>query len=384
MRRLSLVAALFLALCGAVSAASLPPGFSETFVAGLSSPTAIAVAPDGRVFVCEQGGDLRVIKNGALLPTPFVSIVVDDFWERGLLGVAFDPNFVTNQYVYVYYTVPGNPAHNRVSRFTANGDVAVNGSELPILDLPNAGPGNHNGGALHFGLDGKLYIAVGDNATSSNAQTLTNPFGKILRINSNGSIPPDNPFVGQAGARGEIWVLGVRNPFTFGVQPFTGRIFINDVGGAAWEEINDEAKGANYGWPECEGDCNPPDPEFTDPVYFYSQTTGACAIAGGAFYNPQVPQFPAEYTGDYFFADYCGDWIKRIDTVTLAVTTFATGLSSPVDVQTDFEGNLYYLERGTSNPNGRMYKVVYTGSAAPVITENPQNQLRSVGSTATF
>src|SRR5262245_55862689 len=119
MRRLGLAAALLLACCGTVSAASLPAGFSESFVGGLTDPTAMAIAPDGRLFVCEQGGDLRVIKNGALLPTPFVSIGVDALLERGLLGVAFDPNFVTNQYVYVYYTVPGSPPHNRVSRFTA-------------------------------------------------------------------------------------------------------------------------------------------------------------------------------------------------------------------------------------------------------------------------
>ncbi|MET0619776.1 MAG: PQQ-dependent sugar dehydrogenase, partial [Thermoanaerobaculia bacterium] len=125
MRRLTIATALFLAIGARVRAATLPSGFSETFVSGLSSPTAMAIAPDGRLFVCEQGGDLRVIKNGALLSTPFVSITVDDFFERGLLGVAFDPNFVTNKYVYVYYTGPGNPPHNRVSRFTANGDVAV-------------------------------------------------------------------------------------------------------------------------------------------------------------------------------------------------------------------------------------------------------------------
>ena len=384
MRRRSLGAALFLALAGtaaAVFAATLPPGFSETFVGGLSNPTAMAVAPDGRIFVCEQSGALRVIKNGALLGTPFVTLTVDDAGERGLLGVAFDPNFVTNQYVYVYYTVPGTPAHNRVRRYTANGDVAQTGSQVNLLDVDDlSGATNHNGGALHFGLDGKLYIAVGDNATSGNAQVLTNLKGKLLRINSDGSIPPDNPFVGQAGARGEIWALGLRNPFTFGVQPFTGRIFINDVGSTQFEEINDEARGANFGWPDCSGDCQPPDPDYTDPLYFYTHAGGACSIAGGAFYNPEVPQFPADYTGDYFFADYCGDWIKRLDTVSLVVTGFATGISSPVDLQTDYEGNLYYLARGT----GRVYEVVYTGSAAPVITENPESQLRSVGSTATF
>src|SRR5205823_10758608 len=124
-----------------------------------------------------------------------LSLNVDSSGERGLLGVAFDPQFATNHYVYVYYTVPGTPAHNRVSRFTANGDVAVPGSEVPILDLnPLSTATNHNGGAIHFGLDGKLYIGVGENAQPSNSQSLDTLLGKVLRINPDGSIPPDNPF----------------------------------------------------------------------------------------------------------------------------------------------------------------------------------------------
>jgi glucose/arabinose dehydrogenase len=363
-------------------AASLPPGFTETFYGGLSNPTAIALAPDGRIFVCQQTGQLRVIKNGALLPAPFVTLTVDSANERGLLGVTHDPAFATNQYVYVYYTVPGSPAHNRLSRFTANGDVAAAGSETILLELDNlSSASNHNGGALHFGGDGKLYIAVGDNATGSNAQTLSNLHGKVLRLNADGSIPPDNPFFGTASGKNRaIWALGLRNPFTFGVQPGTGRIFINDVGENTDEEINEGLAGANYGWPTCEGDCVPHNPLFTDPFYFFPHTGGACSIAGGDFYDPQVPQFPVQYVGDYFFADYCGGWIKRIDTATEVVTDFATGISSPVDLHVDFDGNLYYLARG----NGRVYKVSYTGNPAPAITQDPESQTASVGSTATF
>jgi glucose/arabinose dehydrogenase len=147
-------------------------------------------APDGRLFVCLQTGQLLVIKNGALLANPFVSLTVDSFGERGLLGIAFDPNFASNQFVYVYHTVPGTPAHNRVSRFTANGDVAAVGSETAILDLDNLSDAtNHNGGAIHFGPDDKLYVAVGENANAANAQTLSNRLGKVLRINADGSIP---------------------------------------------------------------------------------------------------------------------------------------------------------------------------------------------------
>jgi hypothetical protein len=222
---LAVTGCLFLAAaCAGVEAATLPAGFSETLVTnGLSSPTSMDFAPDGRLFVCLQGGQLRVIKNGSLLPTPFVSLTVNSAGERGLLGVAFDPNFATNNFVYVYYTATSPAIHNRVSRFTANGDVAVAGSELVLLDLENLGATNHNGGAIHFGPDAKLYIAVGENAVPSNSQTLTNRLGKFLRINSDGSIPTDNPFFNTAtGVNRSIWALGLRNPFTFAFQPGTG------------------------------------------------------------------------------------------------------------------------------------------------------------------
>src|SRR5713226_8476517 len=185
---------LFSGVLLAAVAATLPTGFVETQIAsGLSSPTAMEFAPDGRLFVCLQGGNLRVVKNGALLPAPFVTLTVDSAGERGLLGVAFDPNFAANNFVYVYYTATTPATHNRLSRFTANGDVAVGGSEQTILDLNSLSSAtNHNGGAIHFGPDGKLYIGVGENANASNAQTLNNLLGKILRINADGSIPADN------------------------------------------------------------------------------------------------------------------------------------------------------------------------------------------------
>ena len=146
---------------------TLPTAFTETQVAGgLASPTAMQFAPDGRLFICEQGGRLRVVKDGALLPAPFLTVTVNSSGERGLLGVAFDPAFTTNHFVYVYYTVP-SPAHNRISRFTANGDVAVAGSEHVIFELDNLSAAtNHNGGALAFGPDGKLYSAVGRTRTA--------------------------------------------------------------------------------------------------------------------------------------------------------------------------------------------------------------------------
>ena len=336
-------------------AATVPPGFTDSLVAaGLTNPTAMAFAPDGRIFVCEQGGALRVIKNGVLLATPFLTVTVDSSGERGLLGVAFDPNFFSNQLVYVYYTATTPTVHNRISRFTATGDVAMGGSEIVVMDLNDLSTAtNHNGGAIHFGIDGNLYVAVGDNANGNNAQSLSTRLGKMLRISSSGSIPLDNPFFNQTtGDNRAIWALGLRNPFTFSFKPGGGRMFINDVGENTWEEINDGIAGSNYGWPTCEGLCNPPNASFRDPIFAYANDAQTCAITGGAFYNPQVIQFPSNYVGNYFFADFCGGWIKTLDpAMGNAVAGFATGISFPVDLQVSADGFLYYLARGAGSVN---------------------------------
>ena len=364
-----------------INAATLPAGFSETQISGLASPTAMEFAPDGRLFVCLQGGNLRVIKNGALLATPFVSLSVDSNGERGLLGIAFDPNFAANSFVYVYYTVPSTPRHNRVSRFTANGDVAQPGSEFVLLELDNLSTAtNHNGGAIHFGSDGKLYIAVGDNANGSNSQTLNNLLGKMLRINSDGSIPSDNPFFNTAtGKNRAIWALGLRNPFTFAFQPGTTRMFINDVGENTWEEINDGIATSNYGWPTTEGPTS--NPAFRSPLFFYGHGTGpttGCAIAGGTFYNPPVVQFPSSFVGKYFFADLCSGWIRVFDPIAGTAAGFASGVSSPVDLKVAEDGSLYYLAIGSSS----VFRV--TLNTAPTISAQPLDQTVPLGQTATF
>ena len=349
----------------ALSAAStLPPGFTERLVAsGLVNPTAMAIAPDGRLFICQQGGQLRVVKDGVLLATPFVTLTVSSAGERGLLGVAFDPAFESNRFVYVYYTATTPTIHNRVSRFTAAGDVAASGSEVVLMDLETLGATNHNGGAIHFGVDGKLYVAVGENAVGSNSQTLANRLGKMLRINANGTIPSDNPFFDEAsGVNRSIWALGLRNPFTFSIQPLTGRIFINDVGQGAWEEINDGLAGANYGWPATEGPTT--DPRFVTPFHAYDRRgTGECAIAGGAFYNPAIAQFPSEFVGKYFFADLCGGWIRRLNTENRTVAGFAAGIQAPVDLKVSDEGSLYYLARGSGGATGVLYRIDHEGTA---------------------
>jgi glucose/arabinose dehydrogenase len=335
----------FVGCASMAHAATLPTGFTETSIGGLSNPTAMAMAPDGRIFVCQQGGALRVIRNGALLSTPFVTLTVNSTNERGLLGIAFDPDFLINQFLYVYYTATTPAIHNRISRFTANGDVAVAGSEVVLLELDDLSASNHNGGALHFGRDGKLYAAVGENAVKPNAQTLSNLLGKILRINSDGTIPTDNPFYGSATGRNRaIWALGARNPFTFAIHPNSGRIFINDVGESTWEEIDEGLAGGNYGWPDTEGPTS--NPQYIGPLHYYANANATeCAIAGGTFYAPEVRQFPPQYVESYFFSDLCGGWIRRLDPATQSLG-FATGIASPVDQLVGPDGSLYSLARG--------------------------------------
>lgn len=363
------------------AAATVPAGFSETRIADGLSGTAMALAPDGRIFVCEKNGALRVIKNNALLATPFATLPVNGVGERGLLGVAIDPAFSTNGFVYVYYTTAASPIHNRVVRLTAAGDVAAGGETL-IFRLNDANSAtNHNGGALHFGPDGKLYIATGDNTTGTNAQTLSNLFGKILRINADGSIPTDNPFYNQAsGANRAIWAMGLRNPFTFAFDLDSPLMLINDVGQNAWEEINQGAAGANFGWPTTEGlFTQSAFPNFTLPRFAYGHGTGpttGCAITGGGFYPDNGP-FPAAFRGKFFFGDYCSGWIRAFDPVTGTAQAFATGVAAPLDIRAGTDGALYYLAY-----NG-VFRVTYS-TPAPVITAQPQSLTRNVGDAAAF
>ncbi|HYD41006.1 MAG TPA: PQQ-dependent sugar dehydrogenase [Anaeromyxobacter sp.] len=379
---------------GEATAAAVPTGFIDELVAsGIPSPTAMAFAPDGRLFVAQQNGQLRVITSGSprqLLPTPFLTVTVSSVGERGLLGVAFDPGFATNRYVYVYYTATTPTIHNRVSRFTAsatNPDVAQAGSETILLELNTLSSAtNHNGGAMHFGPDGKLYIAVGENANRANAQTLENLLGKMLRINADGTIPADNPFVAQAsGVNDAIWAIGLRNPFTFAFQPGTGRMFINDVGEVTWEEINDGIAGSNYGWPTTEGPTT--QAGIRAPLFAYQHGSGAttgCAITGGAFYDPATMQFPGTYAGKYFFADYCSNWIRVFDPAAETAAGFATGLAAPVDLKVTDDGALWYLQRGGS-PAGQVRRVRYGQQAeAPAITQHPASVTVAAGQQATF
>lgn len=339
-----------------------PGGFTrnESYITGLSSATAFAQAPDGRLFVTQQGGALRVVKNGVLLGTPFVTLAVDSAGERGLLGVAFHPGFSSNGFVYLYHTTTENGTHNRISRFTANGDVALAGSELKLVDLPLlSGATNHNGGALHFGNDGKLYVGVGDNANSAQAPDLANPMGKLLRFNDDGSIPGDNPHYNtQTGLARAVWAHGLRNPFTFAVRPSDGRIHINDVGQGTWEEINVGAPGADYGWPATEGPTTASG--ISAPLFSYKHSAAApagsgpggffigFAIAGGSFY-PATGPFPPPWQGAYFFADYVSQFIGAVDLVNgngNAAYAFGSVSGNPVDLLVAADGALLVLTQG--------------------------------------
>lgn len=346
---------------------SVLTGFTDTTIASnLIAPTAMSFAPDGRLFITQQGGDLRILKNNSLLPSPFLSLKVDSAGERGLLGVAFDPNFSTNHFVYVYYTVPAHrqtAAHNRVSRFVASGDVAARHSEQILLDLNNLSTAtNHNGGSLAFGPDGKLYIGVGENNNGANSQDITNLLGKILRINPDGSIPTDNPFPKAKGINQAIWAIGLRNPFSLSFSPITGQMLINDVGEHTYEEINVGVAGANYGWPKTEGPTNRT--RYQSPVFYYTHgpgpTTGN-AIVGSAFYSPTNGRtFPKNYAGDYFFADLTSGWIRRFDPTTHDTADFAAGIDTPVALAVNADGSLYYLARGTGSTTGQIGRIQHS------------------------
>ncbi len=354
---------------------TLPPGFSATvFASGLTNPTRMAFAPDGRLFVCEQSGRIWIFRDGNRVPVPFLFLSnnVISVSEAGLLGLAFDPGFETNQFFYLYYTTTNGFVHNRISRFTANGDTVTQGSELVIHDL-NRPPsyGLHNAGDLHFGPDGKLYVSVGEHGYATNSQTLSTRLGKLLRINPDGSIPADNPFYSAAtGDNRAIWAMGLRNPFVFAFQPGTGRMFINDVGEFSHEEINEGVAGANYGWPLVEGYST--NAAFRSPLYVYPDFTNinaGCAITAGTFYNPPTAHFPGSYVGNYLFTDFCSlVGIRRlILTNGVTVTNFIDGLNSTVDLKVGPDGSLYclcydYRDFYGTRRGGRIYRFFVPGS----------------------
>jgi glucose/arabinose dehydrogenase len=413
--------------------ATLLPGFTETTVAtGFSGPTAMEFSPDGRLWVIEQAGRVKLVRTDG---TTFTALTktVDSAGERGLLGIAFDPNFASNKFVYLYYTNPNAGAaswaggvHNQLSRFTVNDTNPLQPTltnEAPILDWNSLSSAtNHNGGAIAFGADGMLYANSGDNVQNFTApdgnsyrvsQSMNTLLGKQLRIdvskfNSGIAtrndttvgrlIPSDNPFVGSAtGINQLIYTLGLRNPFSFAIQPGTGRMLVNDVGETRWEEIHESVPGANFGWRGGNSDgFNQPPPSFAagtyhEPLLAYAHSgsgslaTGA-AIVGSTFYNPTTVQFPSSYVGKYFYQDLSSGWIRYFNPNTPNTAAspdgnsvaFASNTAGGLrDLEVDAVGNLLYLSGAT----GSIRRISYQ---APVISGQPADRTVSQGQTATF
>ena len=323
---------------------------------GAGFPLFVTAPPGdtGRLFIVEKGGAIQILdlNTGQLLATPFLNVTVDSAGERGLLGLAFDPDYATNGFFYIYRTVPGSPAHNEVERYHVSADpnVADAASATPIINLGNlSAASNHNAGWIGFGPDGDLYIATGENATASNAQDLSNLLGKVLRIDVHAgapyAIPDDNPFVGTPGARGEIFDFGLRNPFRDSFDRGTGDFFIADVGQSAFEEINPGIKGANYGWPTAEGPSS--NPAFTNPIFSYDHTVGQAVIGGyvyrGTSDGLQGQYFYADLGGKVFTLQFTGGtWVSTERTS--QITTDAGAINTPTSFGEDGHGDLYITD----------------------------------------
>ena len=390
----------------ASAALTAPSGFSDTLVYSLAAPTAIAFTPDGRMLIAQDSGQLRVARRGQLLATPALNLGsrVCSGGERGLLGVAVDPKFATNHFVYLYWTHnvhgycgqegPDTP-ENRVTRYVlGDNDRIALSSEKVLVDHIASQRFNHNAGDLNFGADGLLYVSVGDGgcvlggstlcgALNTNSRRLDIPNGKILRVTRSGGVPASNPYVGATGARRctlatgpqpgsgpctETFASGFRNPFRFVQVPGTSQFYVNDVGQASWEEIDLLVRGKDYGWNVREGhcatdsytDCGPT--PYQNPIHDYSHAdTGCGSITGGAF----VPEglWPAPYSGSYLFADYvCGKIFRLAPKAGGGYTQepFLTDVSVPVHLEFGPYGStqaLYYLDYG----GGAVRRVAYTG-----------------------
>ena len=333
-----------------IEAGQVPPGFTDTLVVGgLSQPTACEFAPDGRLFILLKGGTVRIFKNGSLVPSPALNLQVTDNSERGLLGITFDPNFSSNRFIYLYYTTPSSDPKNRVSRFVVNGDTIDRNSERVIVDGIRSDAGNHNAGWIQFGKDGKLYIATGDGGENpQNAQSLSGINGKILRVNSDGSIPPDNPFAGQQDRRGEIFCYGLRNPWRFTFDSVNGTLFIADVGQNTFEEVNIGRSGGNYGWPNAEGTSN--NSNFVNPIFTYNHNGGSASITGGISYHGN--SFPAEFNGAYFYGDFVLGFIRYLklnsSNAVISDNEFSPDAGSVVHMTQGSNGAIYYVLIGES------------------------------------
>lgn len=356
-----------------------PPAGNETeleLVAdGLDSPLYLtAPLGDERLFIVEQAGTIRIIEDGVLLPDPFLDIRgrVESGGEQGLLGLAFHPAYAANGWFYVNYT--DNDGDTRIERYQVTADpyVADPGSAELVLAIeqPEA---NHNGGMITFGPDGALYVATGDGGgggdPQGNGQDLSSLLGKLLRLDVDTrepyAIPLNNPFIGVAGAREEIWAYGLRNPWRFSFDRVGDRLYIADVGQGSWEEVNAvpaTRPGVNYGWNVMEGmhcfnasSCNTEG--LTLPVLEYANAGDACSITGGYVYRGDaIP----ELRGHYFYADFCAGWIRSFrlagDGVTEQQEWDVGDIGSVLSFGEDAASELYVLTRG--DQGGRVFRFV--------------------------
>ncbi|MEX2179463.1 MAG: PQQ-dependent sugar dehydrogenase [Gemmatimonadaceae bacterium] len=351
----------------------LPDGLSVVpVVTGLTSPVFLtAPAGDSRLFIVEQPGRIRVVKNGTLLATPFLDIVarVGSGGERGLLGLAFHPQFATNGFFYVNFT--DGDGHTRIERFhaTPTSDVASATSATLVLgyDQPFS---NHNGGMLLFGPDGMLWIGTGDGGSGGDpqdhGQRLNSLLGKMLRIDVAGtpySVPPDNPYLGTAGARAEIWGTGLRNPWRYAFDRTNGLLYVADVGQNAWEEVHvvpGNPGGVNFGWRIMEGShCRTAEPcDMTGlniPVHEYSHADG-CSITGGFVYRGNaIPGI----RGHYFYSDFCAGFLRSFNLfggIVVDQREWDVGaLGFVTSFGEDASGELYIL-----STNGTVYRLAAT------------------------
>lgn len=328
------------------------------------------------MLIISKDGQVVLVRNGVLTRT-VLSLSVDNTIERGLLGIALDRQFEQNRLFYVYYTTgPGSKDYsgtpkNRVSRFLLPDvefpDVDVEGEVIILDDIPSD-TGVHNAGTIRISSDDKLFISTGNAGVPSYSQDLSNLAGKILRVNLDGSVPADNPFVGQPGVRPEIWAYGLRNPFRFSIEESTQNIFIADVGSDLREEVNLGIAGANYGFPQVEGDIPAAVPGVTYPIYTYAHSTSTgfdAAIVGGPIWT--TPNLPSEYQRNYVFGDYVTGQIWRLPiTEDLSVGEPVLIAGSAVGL-TEFaignDGELYVVKAADG-----IYKISYAPGAnrAPV------------------
>jgi glucose/arabinose dehydrogenase/PKD repeat protein len=338
---------------------------NDILATGFDLPTAMTFLPDGRLLIGQLQGAIKVLSPPYTQPSATLFNQILNIGsagvQQGIFDIKLDPNFTTNHFYYVFYTA-GSPNRDRLSRFTANAALTgtVAGSELVLYQDPQDASSEHHGGAVVFGNDGKIYFTTGDHFNGADSQSLTTPRGKIHRINPDGTIPTDNPFYDGNGPNVDsVWALGLRNPYRAYYDSPTGRMFVGEVGGnvidTAQEEVDIGARGANYGWPNSEGNCSAP---CTSPLYTYDHSGDGsrhdAAITGGFVYHDTGAGtgFPSSYEGSYFFADYAQHWIKRL---TVDATGHLTGVFNfePAD-GTPFGpyGDIVYLTEG---PDGSLY-----------------------------